>query len=697
MSSTKIIDTFLESLDHEKAQDIELVETLLKQIPLKGLSRLGLAISNLTVTNSRTGLAGKFVVELSQIQSTPVSNDLKNGDIVILKPYTKKEDSEEQCQGVVVKISNAEASATAPTSVSIAIDESQETKATTMIYSNDKFYVMKTVNTVTYDRMNSTLRKLREFKEQSISNPIFDILLPTEGTAKKIKAVKPTKDTASIEFNNPNLNDSQKYAIRFSLENKLSIIHGPPGTGKTFTLVELIQQILARDNNSRVLVCAPSNIAVDTILERLSKVIKDKKWLLRVGHPARLLKSNWYHSLDILSKENGDSAPIINDISKEITKTIASIKTIKSSGERRKAWAEVKQLRKELRIRERKVINDLIKQSRVVVATLHGSSSRELCNYYKSGEDGEQQNLFDCLIIDEVSQSLEPQCWIPLISHMQSNIKKLVLAGDNKQLPPTIKTSDNEKIMKNLERTLFDRLFSLYGDEFKNLLNVQYRMNSRIMEFSSDEMYDGKLVADESVEKILLSDLPGVDSNEETDEPLIWYDTQGDDFPEMDEEEDELASKSAKFLFSSKLNQNEAYLVLFHVKKLIESNVPQESIGIISPYNAQVSLLKRLVNGSEDSPVFPLIEISTVDGFQGREKECIILSLVRSNDKAEVGFLKEERRLNVAMTRPKRQLCVIGNIETLERSGNKYLKNWAEWSEENSDLRYPDIGEVLEE
>lgn len=695
MSNAAIIDSFLDSLDYEKSQDIELVESLLKQIPLKGLSRLGLAISNLTVTNSRTGLAGKLVIELAQTQSTPVSSDLKNGDIVIIKPYSKKEDNDQQCQGVVVKISNAESNSTSPTSLAIAIDESQENIATTMIHSNEKFYVLKTVNTVTYDRMNSTLRKLKEFKEKSISNPIIDILLPTEGV-KKLRASIPNAKKSNIQFFDENLNDSQKYAIRFSMENKLSIIHGPPGTGKTYTVVELIRQLISKDSTSRVLVCAPSNIAVDTILERLSKSIKDKRWLLRIGHPARLLKTNWYHSLDILSKEGTDSASIINDISMEITKTIASIKSIKSSGERRKAWAEVKQLRKELRLRERKVINDLIKQSRVVVATLHGSSSRELCNYYKSIEEGENDNLFDYVIIDEVSQSLEPQCWIPLISHLQSKITKLVLAGDSKQLPPTIKTNNNDKVMKVLGTTLFDRLVNMYGDEFKNLLNIQYRMNAKIMEFSSKAMYNGELKADSSVENIVLSDLPGVDSNEETDEPIIWYDTQGDDFPEVDEEEDELKSKSAKFLYSSKLNTNEAYLVLHHVRKLIESNVQQDCIGIISPYNAQVSLLKKLVNGTEDSPVYPLIEISSVDGFQGREKECIILSLVRSNDKAEVGFLKEQRRLNVAMTRPKRQLCVIGNIETLQRSGNSFLKDWTEWSEDNADLRYPDVGEIYE-
>jgi len=275
-----------------------------------------------------------------------------------------------------------------------------------------------------------------------------------------------------------------------------------------------------------------------------------------------------------------------------------------------------------------------------------------------------------------VSQAMEPQCWIPLISHSQSQMKRLVLAGDNKQLPPTIKTADNDKILHTLETTLFDRLVAMQGEAFKCLLNVQYRMNQEIMKFPSMVMYQDKLIADESVARILLQDLPGVDNNDDTSIPLMWYDTQGDEFPENfddDDDDDEI--------MQSKYNENEALLVKHHVEMLIGSNIPQSDIGIIAPYSAQVSLLKSLMREQ-----YPGVEISTVDGFQGREKEVIVLTLVRSNDKFEVGFLKEARRLNVAMTRSKRQLCVIGNMETLQRSRNDYLKYWATCSEDNSEV-----------
>lgn len=400
--------------------------------------------------------------------------------------------------------------------------------------------------------------------------------------------------------------------------------------------------------------------------------------LLRIGHPARLLENNLAHSLEVLAK-TGDAGAITKDISREIDDTIAKIKKLKAFKDRKQEWREVKELRKELKQRERKVLSDLILSARVIVSTLHGSSARELIDCYKHTD-----HLFDTLIIDEVSQSLEPQCWIPLISHFKSNIQKLVLAGDDKQLPPTIKTEDNSKIKDTLSRTLFDRLVDKYENSFKNLLDTQYRMNSEIMEFSSKEMYNGKLKAADSVANWTLTDLPATECNDDTEAPLIWYDTQAGDFPERAEDQD------SGSLISSKYNENEAYLALHHISNLIDSNVQQSDIGVISPYNAQVSFLKNVIH-----PRYPLVEISTVDGFQGREKEVIVLSLVRSNDKFEVGFLSDERRLNVAMTRPKKQLCVIGNMETLERSGVKFLQDWVRWSEEHSELRYPDLSEIL--
>lgn len=683
-------DSFLHSIAHERDQDVEQTTQILNTFPLPKLVESGYAINNLSLENIRTGLAGKIYVELAPdkaISDEIKQNDIKIGDIVVIKSHSKSngiskatkrahnhkhknkhrddlgdsnvEPEDISCSGVIYKMSQQ--------IIVITIDETQETNAT-KLYNTNRLYIVKTTNTITYKRMESTMRKLAEL-EETPSNHIVQLLL----NMSPFILQSPQADTT---FFNPGLNQSQKDSIKFSLANELSIIHGPPGTGKTYTLIELILQ-LVKNKNQRVLVCGPSNISVDTILERLSKHLPGNL-LLRIGHPARLLDANLSHSLDILSK-NGDNGQILKDIYKDIDRTIKDIKKMKSFKERREAWQSVKDLRKELRIREKKIISNLIMEARVVVVTLHGSSSRELCSVYNN-----EEKLFDTIIIDEVSQSLEPQCWIPLISHYKSNYTKLVLAGDNKQLPPTVKTEDDSKVRLKLETTIFDRLESIYKDQFKNLLNVQYRMNSQIMEFASREMYHGKLLADESVASKTLLDLPGVDTSDDTIEPLIWYDTQGDEFLESEE-------AASDKIISSKFNENECLLVKSHIEHLIASNVPQEAIGIISPYRAQVSLLKSTI-----SEKFPLIEISTVDGFQGREKEVIVLSLVRSNEKFEVGFLAEERRLNVAMTRPKKQLCVIGNMEVLQRCGNKFLKHWADWNEENSNLRYPDIDELLE-
>ncbi|SCU88622.1 LAME_0E00562g1_1 [Lachancea meyersii CBS 8951] len=652
--------TFLESILYEQSQDVEITAKLLESLPVNQLVAKGLAINHLTLQNVRSGLAGKLYMELgpdSAFDTEIIRGDVKNGDLVLLKSSSSKND-DCCCEGVVAKSTDK--------MITIAIDESQENTAL-KFYNFSRLYLLKTTNTITYKRMQSTMRKLCEF-EETPNNEIIQYLVNK-------REFTPRNQKLNTKFFNDSLNDSQKKAIDFSLQNQLSIIHGPPGTGKTHTLVELIRQLYGQGH--RILVCGPSNISVDTILERLATVLPGQA-LLRIGHPARLLDKNLAHSLEVLSK-SGDAGAIVRDISKEIDDTIAKNKKLKSYKDRKASWNEVKILRKELKAREQKVITDLILSARVVVCTLHGSSARELINCYSQTD-----HLFDTLVIDEVSQSLEPQCWIPLISHYKSNIQKLVLAGDNKQLPPTIKTENNDKVKQTLSTTLFDRLVKVYGESFRNLLDTQYRMNKMIMDFSSQEMYSGKLKAADTVANWTLADLPESDVNDETEAPLIWYDTQVGDCPEKDEDIDVPGA------ISSKLNENEAYLALFHVSKLISSNISEDLIGIISPYNAQVSLLKKIVHAK-----YPRVEISTVDGFQGREKDVIILSLVRSNDSFEVGFLADERRLNVAMTRPKRQLCVIGNMETLGRSKVKFLKDWTRWSEHNSEVRYPDLSEVL--
>lgn len=348
------------------------------------------------------------------------------------------------------------------------------------------------------------------------------------------------------------------------------------------------------------------------------------------------------HSLDILT-QSSEAAAIVRDIRKEIDTKQASIKKTRNGKERRIIYGEVKELRKEYRWREKLCVTRLVGESKVVLATLHGAGGFQLRN-----------ESFDVLIIDEASQALEAQCWIPLLS-----AKKLILAGDHLQLPPTIKSSINASKSTidtasdsdpskstlgegTLETTLFDRLLALHGSSIKRMLTTQYRMHEKIMRFPSDEMYGSELIAAGSVKGRLLTGLPyPVKETDDTISSLVFWDTQGGDFPEKSETEDDNKNTRASILSDSKSNEMEALLVKYHVQNLIVAGVSAEDIAVVTPYNAQLALLAHDLKER-----FPGIELGSVDGFQGREKEAVILSLVRSNAEHEVGFLSEKRRLN---------------------------------------------------
>jgi DNA polymerase alpha-associated DNA helicase A len=349
-------------------------------------------------------------------------------------------------------------------------------------------------------------------------------------------------------------------------------------------LIELILQMLKR--GLRILVCGPSNISVDNIVERLAP---HKVPITRIGHPARLLPSVVNHSLDVLT-QTSEAGAIVKDVRAEMDAKQASIRKTKSGRERRAIYADLKELRKEYRERERRCVSNLVGGSKIVLATLHGSGGYQVRN-----------ERFDVVVIDEASQALEAQCWVALLS-----AKKAVCAGDHLQLPPTIKSLNSKsKPPKSkdegdgakgatLETTLFDRLLALHGPSIKRMLTTQYRMHEKIMRFPSDELYEGKLVAAEAVKARLLKDLPyEVEANDETSEPLVFIDTQGGDFPEKSEEEDEPTKKSIRSsLFGdSKSNEMEAALVRQHVKALVQSGVKPEDIAVVTPYNAQVSRL----------------------------------------------------------------------------------------------------------
>lgn len=463
---------------------------------------------------------------------------------------------------------------------------------------------------------------------------------------------------------NDGLNASQLEAIRFALASKdLALIHGPPGTGKTTTVVELILQAVKKFE-MKVLVCAPSNIAVDNVLEKLASVDRKLRFT-RIGHPARLLPQVLKYCLDARI-EAAEGTEIVNDIRKEMVAMQTQLSKTRDKSVRFNLRRDLKANRKEIRQREQKVVGELVKHSDVVFATNVGAASKLL-----------KDVTFDLVVIDEAAQALEASCWIPILK-----AKRCVLAGDHLQLPPTIKSKS--AAADGLEVTLFDRITRFPGTQsIVKMLKIQYRMHEHISDWSSRAMYNSELESFEGVAKRKLHELPHVSISEDDEllnATLLLLDTAGCGLEEDREDADAKESDKNSLLQLSKSNEGEARVVEKHVRALLQAGLKQEEVAIITPYNKQVQALKALLLES-----FPNLEIRSVDGFQGCEKEAVVMSLVRSNDAKQVGFLADDRRMNVAITRAKRHVAVVCDSETI--SAHKFLDALVKHFESHGEYR----------
>ncbi|CAN5221462.1 AAA domain-containing protein [soil metagenome] len=434
---------------------------------------------------------------------------------------------------------------------------------------------------------------------------------------------EPTPITIASHLNAP-----QQDAVRFALAAKdVAIIHGPPGTGKTTTVVELIRQAVAR--GERVLACAPSNHAVDNLLQKLLAVGEEP---VRIGHPARVDAALRERALDLLVEKHADAKQARKFIKEATTLFRQADKWTKEKplpGEKHSQRKEARDLLQEARKFEALAAEKILEDARIVCGTLTGLTSDVL---------GQRQ--YDLAVIDEACQATEPACWLPLL-----RCNRVVLAGDHCQLPPTVISP--EAVEEGLAISLMERMVAL-NPAMAKLLSVQYRMHEAIMAFSNAEFYESALIADASVAMHRLIDLENVTANEVTATPLRFIDTAGASYDE------ELEKES-----SSRRNPQEAALAVKYARQLLDAGIPAASIGVITPYRAQVRLLRDLFADVPD------LEVDSVDGFQGREKEAIIISLVRSNVKGEIGFLADTRRTNVAFTRARRSVIVIGDSATL--------------------------------
>ncbi len=462
----------------------------------------------------------------------------------------------------------------------------------------------------------------------------------------------------------PWLNPTQERAVNEVLWAKdVAIVHGPPGTGKTTTLVEAINETLMREN--QVLVCAQSNMAVDWISEKL---VDRGVNVLRIGNPTRVNDK----MLGFTYERRFESHPDYPQLW-AIRKAIRELRKNRKKGSENyhQKMDRLKSRAAEIEIR---INSELFGEARVIACTLVGSAHRLL-----------EGMKFGTLFIDEAAQALEAACWIPM-----RRASRVILAGDHCQLPPTVKSI--AALRAGLGKTLMERIAE-NKPEVVTLLKIQYRMNDEIMRFSSDWFYGGKVESAPQIKYRSVLDY---------DHPITWIDTsneenqitiEGEDAPEDSASTSSSVSAAnqnsdlnfkEQFVGESfgRINKAEAELTLLtlaeYFTKIGKQRVLSESIdvGIISPYRAQVQYLKKLIKKYEFfKPYRRLISVNTVDGFQGQERDVILISLVRSNDEGQIGFLKDLRRMNVAMTRARMKLIILGNKDTMTKHPF-YKKLW---------------------
>lgn len=462
----------------------------------------------------------------------------------------------------------------------------------------------------------------------------------------------------------PWLNPTQERAVNEVLWAKdVAIVHGPPGTGKTTTLVEAINETLMRE--SQVLVCAQSNMAVDWISEKL---VDRGINVLRIGNPTRVNDK----MLGFTYERRFESHPDYPQLW-AIRKAIRELRKNRKKGSENyhQKMDRLKSRAAEIEIR---INSELFGEARVIACTLVGSAHRLL-----------EGMKFGTLFIDEAAQALEAACWIPM-----KRASRVILAGDHCQLPPTVKSI--AALRAGLGKTLMERIAE-NKPEVVTLLKIQYRMNDEIMRFSSDWFYGGKVESAPQIKYRSVLDY---------DHPITWIDTsneenqitiEGEDAPEDSASTSSSVSAAnqnsdlnfkEQFVGESfgRINKAEAELTLLtlaeYFTKIGKQRVLEERIdvGIISPYRAQVQYLKKLIKKYEFfKPYRRLISVNTVDGFQGQERDVILISLVRSNDEGQIGFLKDLRRMNVAMTRARMKLIILGNKNTMTKHPF-YKKLW---------------------
>ncbi|MFO0847515.1 MAG: AAA domain-containing protein [Gemmataceae bacterium] len=601
----------------------------LKDLAAQGLAEDGGTLTRLAVVSDDAGLGGRVIRTFArQGRSDPLPpTRLGPGSPVLLtqlgspRPLTAR--------GVVFERTDR--------TVSVAFERSDQEWPDDTLWRLDR-----SPDEVSRKRQIAALRRVAGAEKDRLAE-LRDVLLG-EGAATARERPEPSSRSLAVAALNP----PQIAAVEHALTAPdVAVIHGPPGTGKTTTVVELIRRAVA--GGEKVLACAPSNAAVDNLLDKLLAAGLEP---VRLGHPARVAEPLRDRALDSLVESHPDARQarkFAREAHALFRKADKWTKAKPLPGEKQALRAEARALLADADRAERLAVERVLDDARVICATLTGLDDWVL-----------GRRRFDLAVLDEACQSTEPASWVPLL-----RCDRVVLAGDPCQLPPTILSP--EAAGKGLAVSLMERVMNTLGPDVSRLLTVQYRMHADIMGFSSGEFYRHELVADDSVVSHRLCDLPGVTADPLTESPVTFVDTAGAGYDEQDEEDTD-----------SRLNPQEAGLAARYVRRLLDAGVRAEDIAVIAPYAGQVRRLRELL------PV-PGLEIDSVDGFQGREKEAVVISLVRSNPAGEIGFLADVRRTNVALTRARRKLVVVGDSATL--AGHPFYARMLEYFERTGAYR----------
>ncbi|MFW5959699.1 MAG: IGHMBP2 family helicase, partial [Chitinivibrionales bacterium] len=628
MDSREYCQKFRRLVQLERDEEIRVHEQEMKRLSGREREKKGRAVLDLKGRYQGQALGNRYLVKFvrpGKERSLP-DTEISIGDLVLLS------------RGSLFSKANPSGTVTAKTgfSVTVSFDKYPPKFILSKGVRMDLF-----VNDITFQRMLEALSRFRDSKGRL-----------TELKEKILGDKRPEFfDADEPECYNRDLNPSQNNGVRRALSAKdFFLIHGPPGTGKTLTCIEILMQ--AKDRFSTVMACADSNTAVDNIVERLAG---NGVNAVRVGNPVRVTESLREHTLDFMLESHPDyikASELRGEISVLMEKqgeyTFPDQRWRRGmSNEKILALAEegkgfrgvpgnkVQSMANWIEIRQE--IDNLFEkvneyEERAVSQLLSGADV-VCCTNSTAGSDVLKEREIDFLVVDEATQCTQPSALIPLV-----NADRFVLAGDHKQLPPTVLNREAET--SGLAESLFEFLLDVHGTEIKEMLDVQYRMNTDIMDFSSEEFYDRGIKADDSVASRVLKDIipdlkpfGGLETQVLAGpEPMVFIDTASKG-----------SSEGSYGDSKSYFNSFEADWVGRILKRLCDSGFPMNEAAVITPYKDQADLLKRECD-------YKGLEIDSVDGFQGREKEVVILSLVRSNPDKNTGFLKDLRRLNVSVT-----------------------------------------------